>query len=186
MQTSAAGDRESFALLYRRHLSAVYRYLYLFSGSKYDSEEVVQDIFVSIWEQRAKLAGVRCFRAYLFRLAKNRMIDMIRRKQRERVLIPGHPNLPVPWSRPADDHLIYDQLRLQATQAISELPPRRKLIFELSSQEGLSLDEIARELKISKSVVKKQLYAAIGHLRKQLGTFEYLGLLLITVLNQPY
>lgn len=184
LRRAAAGSRESFALLYKKYLNPVYRYIYLLSGSKEDSEEVVQDIFVRIWERRKEMAEIRSFRAYLFHMARNRMIDLIRKRQRKQAYESGNPEGPL-HARPADHQLIYEQLYHLASNAIAELPPRRKLIFELKNQDGLSLDEIAGQLKISKSVVKKQLYAATAHVKKRLGSYEgmVLFIALVNILN---
>lgn len=159
------GDRNSYALLYTRYLSELCRYVYLFTRSKEESEEVVQDVFVRIWEKKENLATVQSFQAYLFRSAKNLLVDQFRRKETESRII----EVIRPASEESKDHtdseVICNQYNEIAARAKDILSPKRKQIFEMSFEEGLSLDEISVRLAISKTVVKKQLYSATDFIR---------------------
>lgn len=164
----AGGDREAFAILYKLHLSALTRYIYLFTRSTELSEEIVQDVFVRIWEKKETLIAVHSFQAYLFKAAKNLLLDHLRKEQ----TISRFQNLNTPFAdectEQTDDNLIYGQYFAIAQEAISQLPEKRKQIFVLKTRDELSLDEIAEQLAISKSVVKKQLYAATYFVKEYL------------------
>jgi len=164
----AAGDRKAFTELYSSYVNNVYRYIFLFTKSKEETEEIMQDVFVKIWEKREKLAEVESFKNYLFRAAKNKLISEVRHLQvrhrvlseikRSRVGVHETTNYEV-------DYKVYYQV---VQKAIEKLPPKRKLIFRLNTENGLSHDEIADQLKVSKSFVKNQLYKAYDFVRQYL------------------
>lgn len=165
---AADGDRRAFTDLYTRYLDSLYQYVFLFTKSAYTTEEIVQDVFVRIWEHRQSLREVESFKSYLFRAAKNRVIDYIRsRETEERVLsllLAGQKSRP----ETPDEAFDYKAYYHIVQEAISRLSTRKREIFRLSTEEGLSHDEIAAELVISKSSVKNQLYKSFHFIREYL------------------
>ncbi len=167
----ATGNRSAFAQFYTIHLNHLYRYIFLFTKSREDTEEILQEIFIKIWEQREKLVQIDSVKDYLFRIAKNKLLDNIRHLQiRHRVLseIKRTKNIS---EFTTSDQCAFKEYYHIVQLAIEKLPPRRKLIFRLNIENGLSQDEIARQLNISKSVVQKQLYSASRFVRRYL--FEH-------------
>jgi RNA polymerase sigma-70 factor (family 1) len=162
------GDRQAYAILYTRYMSQICRYLFLFTRSKEYSEEIAQDVFVGIWEKKESLSRVLSFRAYAFKIAKNHLINQIRRRDTETKILNYLRPTTEDCGGYSDSEAIYNQYYQIAIAAKDQLPPKRKRIFEMSTEEGLSLDAIAEELSISKSVVKKQLYAATDFIREYL------------------
>jgi RNA polymerase sigma-70 factor (family 1) len=162
------GDRQAYAILYTRYMSQICRYLFLFTRSKEYSEEIAQDVFVGIWEKKESLSRVLSFRAYAFKIAKNHLINQIRRRDTETKILKYLRPTTEDCGGYSDSEAIYNQYYQIAIAAKDQLPPKRKRIFEMSTEEGLSLDAIAEELSISKSVVKKQLYAATDFIREYL------------------
>ncbi|UOG73300.1 sigma-70 family RNA polymerase sigma factor [Hymenobacter tibetensis] len=188
LEAVAAGSREAFTCLYSTHLSGLFRYARLFVASPAEAEELIQEVFVRIWERRATLTHISSFKAYAYQTTKHLVIDCWREKkqqaiQQQRFLREAAaPSL-------ADEELIYHQGYQLAQQAIAQLPPKRKQIFLLRTQDELSLDDIAQELAISKPVVKKQFYAATAFVKAYLkrhadwsfGAFCLLALVKLTV-----
>jgi len=166
----AAGDRTAYTHLYSGYLQGLQKYVFLFTGNKEVAEEIVQDVFLKIWEKRSRLGELQSFKAYLFRAAKNQLLNHIRREQVRtkafsylRLLSEGSPN----------GHDTLHQFDYRTTtgllrKAIEGLPKRRKQVFLLSTEEGLTLDEIALRMAISRNVVKKQLYGAYDSIRTYL------------------
>jgi len=163
-----AGDRQAFTSLYTRFTDPLYNYVFAFTRSEDLSKELVQDVFIHIWMRKDLLENVSDLDSYIFRATRNRLLNQLKSRRsydnllknvaRERSV---HTSLP-------EDRLEYQRLESIAREAIRQLPPKRKLIFQLSTQENLRLDEIASLLRISKPVVKKQLYAAIKSVRTYL------------------
>jgi RNA polymerase sigma-70 factor (ECF subfamily) len=164
----ATGNREAFTQLYTTHLNNLYRFIFLYTKSKEESEEILQDLFIKIWENREKLPEVDSFKNYIFRMAKNKMLDTIRHLQtRQRVFAEIKRTKEIAEFT-TTDQCVYREYYQVVQQAIEKLPPKRKLIFRLNIENGLSPDEIAQKLSISKSVVQKQTYKASDYVREYL------------------
>lgn len=164
----ATGDRRAFTQLYSAYLTGLQRYVFLFTRSEETAQELVQQVFITIWERREQLLEVTHFRSYLYRAAKNLVFDEVRRQQRQAstyAQVHATRNLHL---QPADSALIEQQYQELTQALIGQLPAKRRQIFLLRTQEELTLDEIAEQLAISKSVVKKQLYAAVEFMKKKL------------------
>ncbi|MEO5593349.1 MAG: RNA polymerase sigma-70 factor [Chitinophagaceae bacterium] len=177
----ATGNRSAFAQLYTTHLGHLYRYIFLFTKSREETEEILQEIFIRIWEQKEKLSQVDSIKDYLFRIAKNKLIDNVRHLQiRHRVLSEIKRTKDISEAT-TSDQCAYREYYHIVQLAIEKLPPGRKLIFRLNIENGLSQDEIARQLNISKSVVQKQLYSASRFVRQYL--FEHSEILVPVLLT---
>ena len=164
----ATGDRIAFTHLYKTHLDHAWNFAILFTHSQDEAKELVQETFVKVWESREKLSKVNSFRNYLLRSVKNLSIDYVRRNQvRHRVMTEIKRNSEAS-AETTESGLSYKQYYLIIQEAIEKLPPSRRLIFRLSTENGLTLDEIAVKLGISKPVVKKQLYKAFDFVRSYL------------------
>lgn len=179
----ASGDRGAFSQLYAAHINNVYDYIFLFTKSKEETEELIQEVFVNLWEKREKLAEVESFKSYLFRAAKNRLITNVRHMQvRYRVL--SEIGRSTDGSQPSTEYdVTYKEYHRVLQKAIAKLPPKRKLIFRLNIENGLSHDEIAQQLQISKSVVKNQLYKAYDFIRQYLAQHGAGSLTIILLLG---
>ncbi len=164
----ANGDRKAFAQIYTGSLNNLHRYIFLFTKSKEETEEILQEIFIKIWENRERLSEIDSFKNYLFRVAKNKLLDKVRQMQiRQRVLAEIKRSRVIAEST-TSDQCAYREYYKVVQQAIEKLPPKRKLIFRLNIENGLSQDEIAEQLNISKSVVQKQIYSASHFVKKYL------------------
>ena len=164
----AVGDRNAFTQLYTEHLTNVFNYISLFTKSKDETEELIQDVFVKIWEKRERLVDVQSFKSYLFKIAKNKLIDQVRHRQIKYRVFAEVKRTKTISEDITSDQTAYKEYYLIVQLAIEKLPARRKLIFKLSTENGLSLDEIAAKLNISKSSVKKQMYNASDFVRNYL------------------
>ncbi len=164
----SCGDSDSFAILYNRYWNPLCRYLNLFTGSKSASEEIVQEIFFKIWEKKENLVHVASFQSYLFKAAKNLLIDQVRRKRTEEKILESIRLFTKDGQEYSDSEIIYEQCFKIAQDAKNLLPSKKKTIFEMSCEENRSMDEIAQSLAMPKMTVKKQLYAAKTFIRKYL------------------
>jgi len=176
----AWGDRKAFNHLYSLYLNDLYKYIYLFTKSKEDSEEISQNVFLKIWERKESLNTIYSFRAYIYKMAKNLLLDEIRRKQVSTKILDRLKPESEKSHEQSDARIIYNQYYQIVENAINLLPERRRLIVELRMKEDYTLDEIAEELSITKNVVKKQLYAGLGFIKAHLTKYkEYIGTLLL-------
>ena len=176
------GDRQAFQVLYKSCYPLIQRYILLFEPSPSILDELTQDVFVRIWEKRDRLEAVESFKGYLFLVTRNVVFNFIRAlKVRQKV-----KELDESSSPPVNDlenELLFKQYYEIALEAMNKLPPGRRKVLKMSIDDGLSLDEIATHLKISRSGVKKQLYAATAYVRQYLQEHGEITLALIIFLS---
>lgn len=169
LQEAAVGSRAAYTSLYTFYLPKLYKYIYPFVRfSKEDTEEILHDMFMKIWERKEELSKIKSFNSYLYSMARNRLINLHEHSKVKQKAIDYIVNHTDPTVNGADNNYIYAQYEEVIKKAIDTLPPKRKRVFEMSAYEELSQDQIANELNISKSMVKKQLYSATRHVKEYL------------------
>ncbi len=134
------------------------------------AEDVVQETFIRLWERREEWSGDASVRGLLFRITRNLALDELRRTERRRTLLETEPVEAPPTPTPSDT-LHHTELLSAYRAALDDLPDRRREVFLLSRQHGLSYREIAESLSISPQTVANQLSAALASLRDSLERF---------------
>lgn len=168
VQSLRNGNQAAFRTLYERYHHRLYGYSRRFVKSPALAEEVVHDVFLSVWERRATLRIDTSFKSYLFTIAKHRVVDLLRRASKEaEVAQEIARNLPTTHCQPEEDVIYQDYLQY-AHQAIADLPPQRRLVFEICRVEGKSYEEAAQLLSISKGTVKDHIIKAKKSIRHYL------------------
>lgn len=182
----SGGDREAFTLLYSYYYKPLYRHIFLFTQSRETTEEIIQNVFVKLWENRQQLSSIRDLKPYLYRAAKNMLLNHLRKMNTEQKVLRMRRASESASEDPVSDQMDYKDYKRLLQEALGQLTEKRKEIFLLRMEENLSLDEIAAKLSISRNVVKKQLYAAIASIReyihRQGGISAGLLMLLIRIL----
>ncbi|WP_162946613.1 RNA polymerase sigma factor [Chitinophaga barathri] len=179
----AAGDESAFASLYEQYQPKLHLFIYPLTGfSLPDTHEVIQDIFIKLWLRKETLVNITSLQAYLFTMARNRLADLRTQQARQRKVI-GLLQLQQPESHSdVQEKLELREYHRIARALINKLPKQKRRIFILRNEEGLSLDEIAAELNITKFAVKKQLYEATWYLKACLSTHADLKILSIILI----
>jgi len=176
------GDRDAFQILYKAFFPDIQRYVALFEPAQHMLDELTQDVFVRIWEKRVRLDGVESFKGYLFLITRNIVFNYIRAlkvrqkvKELDETVVAGVDEI--------ENELLFKQYYGIALEAMEKLPPGRRKVLKMSIDDGLSLDEIALRLRISRSGVKKQLYAATAFVRQYLQEHGEITLALVIFLS---
>jgi RNA polymerase sigma-70 factor (ECF subfamily) len=155
----------AFNALFRKYGTRLYRFAYGYLKSKEEAEELVQDVFTKIWEKRVDLKEELSFKSYLFTVAFNLIRKHFKTKARiTEYLKSGLSDI----DSQTTDKITYNSLNQYIGELVNQLPDRRKTIFIKSRIEGLSIKEIAEELKISHKTVENQLSAALKFIRTNL------------------
>jgi RNA polymerase sigma-70 factor (ECF subfamily) len=166
-----AAFREIFDLYRERFYAAALK----LTRSPDTSEEIVQEIFVTLWLRRSALLKVRDPRAYLFAVAYHHISGHFRKLAREKRMIQALSFRYNGSECSTEDRLIDKENQLLLQHLIHQLPPQQQLIYQLSRKEGLSRDEIAHRLDISPHTVKNHLLKAMkyihAHVRDALPVF---------------
>lgn len=182
LQQVSHGDREAFKILYTACYPSVQRYISLFETSGQVLDELTQDVFVRIWEKRARLMEVESFKGYLFMVTRNVVFNFIRAIRVRRKVKELDETVGVN-DDDLENELLFKQYYAMAIEAVEKLPPGRRKVLKMSIYEGLTLDEIAGRLGITRSGVKKQLYAATAFVRQYLQEHGEIGLALVVFLS---
>ncbi len=169
MQRCVDGDRNAFAELYNFYAPLLFNIVFpLTNRSRQDTEEIIQDLFVKLWSKRDKMLTIQSFRPFIFRVARNGVIDWYRKNETKKEYSTFYHEINRESSVSVTDELLFQEYYSIALEAIDKLSPRQKQIFNLRHTEDLSLDEIAAKLGISIFAVKKQLYEAIRFVKEYL------------------
>lgn len=158
----AEGDKESFSVIYRNYWHELYCEAYKRLGNKEQSEDIVEEIFISLWERRINLQ-IENLSAYLYTAVRYRVYNYVARNRITDKFYEPFETLVSPSG--ADAIMIGKELEQLARIYIDALPKKRKKIFALYFDENLSTREIAEQLNISQKTVQNQLGTAMNGLR---------------------
>jgi len=171
------GDQAAFKSLFDTYYASLCHYASHFLNDDSLSEEVVQELFVKLWEKRKSLDVETSVRNYLFRSVRNLCLNQI---QHDKVIkLHAHKlKEALTTEDPAADYLITPEMILQLEEGIESLPEKRREIFRLSREEGLKYREIAEKMQISVKTVEAQMGAALKALRSKIGKLMVFFLIL--------
>jgi RNA polymerase sigma-70 factor (ECF subfamily) len=166
-------DREAFKNLFDTYYASLCHYASHYLNDDALSEEVVQELFVKIWEKRKSLDIDSSVKNYLFRSVRNGSLNQIQH-DKVRQLHGRKLKEALMSEDPAADYLIPPEMILKLEEGIESLPEKRREIFRLSREEGLKYREIAEKLQISVKTVEVQMGLALKNLRQKIGSFVLL------------
>ena len=183
LELVANGDEVAFKNLFEKYRDKLHAYLYGITKSSEVAEEIVMDVFLKIWFARAKATEIHHFDSFLFKIAHNKAIDFLRAVHRDQTLFS------LVWeeiqllSDYTADSTLKEKENLQALQtAVAQLPPKRRLVFELSRKKGLTHDQIAVYLNLSKNTVNNHLVESLRFIKVHLSSYIeacfFIGILL--------
>lgn len=171
-----AGDEVAFRECYDAHYVPLWRYAFRLLGSRDAANDVVQEIFFSVFTQREKLAVRGAVRTYLFGAVRHASLNLLRHDTIAQRLVaaPASGDVPamgMPSSRPDDDAEQHD-IEARVIRALAMLPERQRSAMILRWEHGLTTAQIARTLGIADTVAGRLLLKAASHLRRLLADVE--------------
>jgi RNA polymerase sigma-19 factor, ECF subfamily len=175
------GSFSAFDHIFSYYKARLYAFALGYLKHKEDAQELVQDVFVKVWENRETLDESKSFNSYLFTISKNTILNHIRKKGSINLYSDYIKNYAPQTHNTAEDKLEYEDLLKKAKEVIDQLPDRQKEIYLLRHEKGLSNLEIAKELRISKKTVENQITLAIKFLRERLGHKQIYASLFISL-----
>jgi RNA polymerase sigma-70 factor (ECF subfamily) len=175
------GDAYAFTCLFEKYSGKLYRFAYGFLKSRQDAEEVVQDAFVRLWEAREKLDENGSLGGYLFRITYRLVMNRFRSAALEKRHAEHMPRLSETARNTTEQELAGREMEQLVELAVSALPPRRKMIFQLSRYSQLTHQEIADQMHISRKTVEAQITEALRQVRRYLSIYgDWLSILVIS------
>lgn len=159
------GNHDAFAELYDLYAERIYYFALRFVVSKEDAENVTQEVFVKLWETRERIDINLSLNSYLFTIARNTIFNIHRKRVNELAYLEHLGKYLEQNQVRLENEIIFNDIQARLEKLISELPPQRKKVFELSRKQGLSHKEIAEELKISEKTIETHIRLALKTIR---------------------
>ena len=181
------GNKDAFKLLFEKYSVRLYQFSLKYLREKEDAEDLLNEVFLKIWENRQSIKTNTSFQSYLFTIAYNNIRQNFLKKSREEkyIRIFAEENLVNPST--GEDQVDYIQTVQKINKVIDSLPARRKEIFNQSYKEELRNHEIADKLGLSEQFVKNQLSIARKYIISKIKDDNHIaGILLFYLLSgQP-
>lgn len=166
IERTRAGDMEAFDELFHRHSQKLYSFAFSLLKDHTQTEDLVQDIFITVWERREQINPAYHFENYLFTICYHSVLKYFRRKKIEQRVISEILKSTQGKLSESTNSLHYRELEQAINLVVESMPPRRKKVYKMSREDGLSIQEIAGELNITSRTVETH----ISHSLKQIRT----------------
>ncbi|MNJ95547.1 ECF RNA polymerase sigma factor RpoE [compost metagenome] len=172
-------DHAAFTEIYNRYSVLMFYKVNQMLRDEEVSKDLIQDLFVGLWDKSALIQENNNLSGYLYIGARNRVLKFIQRNKLQN----DHLTALAVYASELSMETIQDiderELKLIVQREIDNLPPKMKLIFEMSRKDDLSHAEIAEKLGLSDQTVKKQVNNALKILRTKLSAYAPLGLIIL-------
>jgi RNA polymerase sigma-70 factor (ECF subfamily) len=163
------GDMHAFEAIYRRYWRKIFVAAFQRTGSREVGEEIVQDIFTALWNNREHVR-IESLQVYLHTAARYRVIDHIHREMNRKAMMLERDQAHI--DNTTEESVLLSDLTSALQKEIDRLPARCQLVFKLSRERNLSIKQVARQLGISEKTVENQLSKAMKLLRMNLRHFS--------------
>ncbi len=164
-----SSDMVAFDTIYNKYCRKLNNFVLKYIKDEKDAEEIVQDVFVKLWESRSKINMYSSFDSFLFTITYNTTISLLRKKVNESKYLDHLKSIQhITESDEIINELHYKELNKKVYALLEHIPPRQKEIFLLSREDGLTHQEIAEKLDISPNTVKNHLVKALGFLKSNI------------------
>lgn len=158
-----SGDKKAFYVLVNRWNKPIINFFYKSIGEVQISEDLAQEVFINVWKTKS-YSPKAPFYSWIYRIAKNKLIDYNRKKKHDTVSIENNPEVLDIYSQGHqgfDDKLIAKQEEKMIKIALNELPEDQKTILIMSKYQKLAYDDIAKIMDCSNDAVKVRVFRAV-------------------------
>jgi RNA polymerase sigma-70 factor (family 1) len=172
-----------FIDIYGSSKTMVFEYAFLLTQCRSLAEDIVQDVFVCMWMERKKIRTITNLKAYLYTITRNKVIDHMRRSQKEQYILKE-----IAWkkgeeARSTEEFLDQKEYKKILDTAISNLPPRQKMVFSLAKLYKWKRRKIADTMGISPATVRVHMNEAIKSIKTQVDQNTRWALELSEIIN---
>lgn len=177
------GDEQAFEKIYRLYSNRLYGRLLKLLKSVPQTEEILQDVFLKVWEYRASIDPEKSFRAFLFKIAENKAYDFFRKAALHKAFETELIALSTSNYTMLEELMADEEKSVLLEKAINNLPPQRQQVFRLCKLERKSYTEVGQLLGISLSTVSDHIVKATKSIRTQLEPYNNIVLCLAIILR---
>lgn len=166
---------EAFNALYSEYFNLLYGFVFSLTRSHEETKGIVQDTFIKVWVCRSQINPELSFKAWLYKIAKHQIIDILRKKMSDPLFesylnCVGEEKLTITQE---EDYLDFETFKKHLEQSLKKLSPRQAQVFHLAKEMGYSAKEVADILNVSEQVVYNYLSQALAILRKDLSKYSF-------------
>lgn len=174
-----ADDPTAFETIYNHMASKLLHYINSRIQNREQSEEIVQEIFVSLWVRRQEIDIHNSIEAYLYAAAKYQLLNYIRSESVRNKYAEHFALFTSMQSENTEELINLTDLKTAIEEHVSQLPPKCQQVFRLSRFTGKSIQEIADEMSISTRTVENYITQALKHLRQALAQYPWTIILMV-------
>lgn len=174
LKISKKNDQRAFRYLFDYFYPKLINYSRYMLESKSAADEVISSVFIGIWNNRVRLEKIDNFDSYVFIAVKNKSLSYLRDTHRLQFeeFNATHSKLLKNVQSP-ESSLINEEIRIEILNALDELPPRCRLVFELVKHDGFKYKEVSALLEVSVNTVENQMGKAMSKLRTRLSHLSF-------------
>lgn len=178
----ASGDEAAFAEIFYYYVPRIQPFIKKMARSEEVTEEIVHDVFISLWKNREKLGEINNHAAYIFTIATNKTYNYLKVKAREAKRLQELSMSEKDFTNNTIETIDLNQSQHLINHLVNQLTPQKRLIYKLTREEGLSHDEIALQLNVSKNTVKNHLVETLRFLRENMQSAQSASLTWLSIL----
>lgn len=176
------GDKEAFCKLYSLYRTQLAFFAVKFLKSSAYTEDIVQDTFLHVWLSRKFIRADQPFSAYLYTIAKNRILNQLRSMEHQQILEEHLQKNAIDYTEDTQNELLSQDLKEVVQKAFETLSPRQQEVFRLSREGQLSYKEIAEKLGISVNTVHEHITSCLYTIRHYLIKYGKVNSDLLTII----
>lgn len=179
----SGGDESAFSEIFYHYVPRLYSFIRKMTRSAETAEEIVQDVFLSLWNNRVMLTEIENPCAYIFTMATNKTFNYLKSKAiRDKYLHSLQQK-----NAESDNHTLeaidFHESQQLIHKLVDQLPSQKKIIYKLTRDEGMTHDEVAVQLGISKNTVKNHLVETLKYLKKYLQKYKEVSVLFLGLIQ---
>lgn len=181
LQRISEGDSSAFSILYHRYWEEMYVVAVKALRDKTDAADIIQDVFLALWNRRHELKIEGALSSYLHTAVRYKAIHFIEKNITRRDYLALLAEVSVSWLPPnADVNLQLEEIQKALSTVVTKMPPRMQQVYILSREKQLSHKEIAEQLSLSVETVKKHIQHALKLIKT---TLQYIQTIILALLS---
>lgn len=162
------GDIKAFELIFSRYKEKLYFFVLGYVHSPEETEEIIQNLFIALWENRSNLNEAQSLKCYLYKAVTNKVYNYFKHEAVQKKYVEHMVNQTCDDEDQSLQYLYYNDLKGTLKSLVESLPAKQQMIFRLSRNQGLSHQEIADHLGLSVRSIENQVYRALKCIKENL------------------
>lgn len=180
------GDMKAFRKIYDTYCEPLFRFANSYLKDSFEAEEIVQDVFLKVWEKRDEVDEQKSFKSYLYRITVNKVFNELKHRVVKQKYEQHALNFDQVTSETPESSIQFQELNKQLDILLTKLPEQQRTIFIMSRWKGLTNAEIAENLSLSIRTVENQIYRAAKFIKLHLNEDYPIQILLIVFGYQSF